>query len=74
MVAGRKVARLGNELEYTQHVGRGSKHQEQTSSAQILSLKTNVKDMISVIEEMGNPFLDKDNDLYCLDTKIVMYP
>ena len=30
--------------------------------------------MIRVIEEMGISFLDKDNDLYCLGTKIVMYP
>ena len=28
--------------------------------------------MIRVIEEMGNPFLDKD--LYCLDTNVVMDP
>ena len=35
MVAGREVARLVNEHKYTQHVGRGSKHHEQTSSVQI---------------------------------------
>ena len=31
-------------------------------------------DMSRVIEEMRNPFLDKGNDLYCLDTKIAMDP
>ena len=35
MVSGREVARLVNELEYTQHVGRGSRHHEHTSCVQI---------------------------------------
>ena len=27
-----------------------------------------------MIEKMGNPFLDKDNDTYCLNSKVVMDP
>ena len=71
MVAGSEVTRLVNELEYTQHEGRDSKHHKQTSSAKI-EFQNNLKDMIRVIEEMENPFLDKD--LYCLDTKVITDP
>ena len=72
MVAGPEVTRLVNEFEVT-NVVRYSKHHEQTPSVQI-EFQKNVKDMIRVIEEMENPFLDKGNDLYCLDTKVVMDP
>ena len=62
MLTGPEVTRLVHEFEYTQHVGRDSKHHEQTSSVQI-EFQKNVKDMIRVIEEMENLFLDNGNDL-----------
>ena len=41
--------------KYTKLADRDSKHHEQTYSAEI-EFQKNVKDMIKVIEEMGNSF------------------
>ena len=72
MVAGSEVTRLVNELEYTRHVGRDSKHHKQTFSFQI-KFQKNEKDMIRVIEEMENPLLDKDNDSTITKSKFSLF-
>lgn len=73
MVSGPEIARIVNEFEdccsrdtTTSHV-----HHDQKPSVQKLFVQ-DVKSLISVIDDLGNPFCEKSSDLLVLDTKEMM--
>jgi hypothetical protein len=72
MVAGPEVARLLTEYEGKHStVKNGSeRHHEQIPSIQRTFL-SNVKGVLDVIEDLGNPFSETSSDLYTLDTKVL---
>ena len=49
MVASPEVTRLVNEFEYTQYVGRGGKHHEQTYSVQIEFCHLHLREKINLL-------------------------
>lgn len=69
MVAGPEIARAVREFERTYDVGRpdDTRHHEQVSSVQ-KAFARDVKSLIGVIEEMGNPFCEDSADRLVLDT------
>ena len=71
MVAGPEIARAVKEFERTYAVGRhgDTRHHEQVHSVQKAK---DVKSLIGVIEEMGNPFCEDSADLLVLDTKEIV--
>ena len=75
MVAGPEVARMVTEFEsYAADSNNGditNSHHEQHPGVQASFLK-DVKSLIAVFIEMGNPFLGKGQDLLVLDTKDIM--
>ena len=73
MVAGPEIARAVKEFERTYDVGRhgDTHHHEQVHSVQKAFAK-DVKSLIGVIEEMGNPFCEDSADLLVLDTKEIV--
>lgn len=73
MVAGPEVARMVTEFETLQahnHIN-DHRHHEQHPRVQTTFLK-DVKSLVAVIEEMGNPFLEKSEDLMVLDTRDIL--
>ncbi len=70
MVAGPEIARMVSEFEEkpeaTQHL-----HHEQHQRVQETFLKE-VKSLVVVFEDMGNPFLENSKDLMILDTRDIM--
>ena len=52
---------------------RGYKHHEQTKSTQT-AFVNNLNNMISVIDELGNPFKDDSFDILSIYSKFVMMP
>ena len=70
MVAGPEIARMVSELEEkpeaSQHL-----HHEQHRRVQETFLKE-VKSVVAVFENMGNPFLENSEDLMVLDTRDIM--
>jgi len=71
MVAGPEVARVIGEFEMAQehHGGKAQTlHHDQTESIQ-KSFDKDVRSLVSVIEELGNPFLEETTDIVVLDTK-----
>ena len=73
MVTGGEIARAVTEFERTYDVGRpdDTRHHEQVPSIQE-AFARDVKSLISVIEEMGNPFCEDSADLLVLDTKAIV--
>ena len=73
MVAGPEVARLISEYEdkFSIHQESSPLHHEQIPSVQKKFL-SNVKSIIEIIDDIGNPFSESSTDLYSLDTKAVM--
>ncbi|KAK3083940.1 hypothetical protein FSP39_005667 [Pinctada imbricata] len=78
MVSGPEMARLVNEFELSQEVTKTrqkdcpiSKHHEQTKSIQN-TFMTNVKSLLDVYTEFGNPFLETTTDLVVLDTRDII--
>ena len=75
MVAGPEVVRMISEFEAS--IIKGAKlsqqHHEQTRSSQALCVQQ-VQNLVEVVEEMGNPFLEGTQDLLRLDTMYVMDP
>ena len=71
-VAGPEMARMISEFELAMQSGRktdkDTRHHDQTSTTQMTFAK-NVKSMVEVIEEMGNPFTEDTKDLLKLDTR-----
>ena len=66
MVTGPEIARAVREFE-----GGGTHHYEQVPYVQKAFAK-DVKSLISVIEQMGNPFCEDSADLLALDTKEIV--
>jgi len=77
MVAGREVARVIGEFEMAQVHHHDNKvqtlHHDQTESIQ-KSFDKDVRSLVSVFEELGNPFLEETTDILVLDTKEVASP
>ena len=73
MVAGPEIARAVREFERTYDVGKpgDTRHHEQVPSVQKAFAK-DVKSLINVIEQMGNPFCEDSADLLVLDTKEIV--
>ena len=73
MVAGPEVARMVTKLESLQtntHIDK-NKHHEQHEAVQVAILEE-VKSLVGVIEEKGNPFMEQSEDLLILDTRDIM--
>ena len=71
MVAGPEVSRLIERYEAvsgSKEVKKNNRHHEQTEAAQKGFIEK-VKQLKSVIQEMGNPFMEESDDLFALDTK-----
>ena len=78
MVAGPETARVIQEFQSgstkTQKTTDSSfQHHEMSRSAQ-LSFDKEVKDLVGVFSELGNPFLEKSEDILVLDTKTIADP
>ena len=76
MIAGPEVARVIGEFENSDV--RGSRrvdthHHDQTASVQT-SFTRDVCSLVTVIEELGNPFEEESQDLLVLDTKEIADP
>ena len=73
MVAGAEIARILNEFEDQFHRQRQTdvRHHEQLPSVQ-KSFASDLNNAISSFEKLGNPFAEDSNDLYVLDTKVIM--
>lgn len=75
MVAGPEVGRMVNEFEALQSCDQitDHRHHEQHLGVQTSFLKE-VKSLVAVIEEMGNPFFEQSQDLLVLDTRDILDP
>lgn len=77
MVAGPEVVRLTSEFEASIERNKmlmfNTKHHEQNRSTQVIFAQQ-VKTLVQVIEEMGNPFLEETKDLLRLDTRDIIDP
>ena len=73
LIAGPEIARVVNEFETTflSHKADDVRHHEQVPSIQAAFAK-DVRNMLSVMDELGSPFLDDSKDLIALDTKDIM--
>ena len=73
MVTCPKVARIVMEFESLLAGTKSSdhRHHEQNPAVQATFLKE-VKYLVAVFEEMGNPFLEQSEDLLVLDTKDIL--
>ena len=70
LIAGPEIARVVNEFETTflSHKADDVHHHKQVPSIQTAFAK-DVRNMLSVMDELGNPFLEDSKDLIALDTK-----
>lgn len=73
--AGPEVVRITSEFEATilKNTTHSQQHHEQTRSFQVLFAQQ-VQNMVEVVEEMGNPFLEETKDLLKLDTRDIVDP
>lgn len=74
MVAGPEIARIITEFEeqaITQWDSAGHHHHDQQPGVQVAFLKE-VKTLVTVLEEMGNPFLEQSQDLLVIDTRDIV--
>lgn len=75
IIAGPECGRIIDEFEScfpsTQQTAASTLHHEQVPSIQ-KQFTHDVKEMVSTMQELGNPFLEDSNDLIILDTKVVM--
>lgn len=76
MVAGPEVAKAIEEFQ-DQHLNWGrqadTRHHDQTPSVQ-MSFAKDVRSLVNVIEQLGNPFEEDSMDLIVLDTKEIAGP
>ena len=76
MVAGPEVARVIEEFHDDHHHWERGKantqHHDQISSVQAAFVR-NVRSLIIVIEDLGNPFEKESTDLFVLDSKEIIY-
>ena len=70
MVAGPEMSRMVAEFE-DDSIPRSSKHHEQAKAVQTIFVKE-VKALVQVFEEIGNPFKEDSGDLLTLDTKFIV--
>lgn len=75
MISGPEIARIIAEFEagtaiITDEKIDPAKHHEETEGVQI-SFAKDVKALVCVMEEMGNPFLEQSGDLLVLDTRTI---
>ena len=78
MVAGPELVRMTTEFEASMEgrkirMDQDTRHHEQTKSSQVIFTQQ-VKRLVEVIEEMGNPFLEESTDLMRLDTRDIADP
>lgn len=73
MVARPEIARVVKEFESTFEVTKpcDKRHHEQMPSVRKASFK-DVQALISILEEMGNPFTEDSTELIVLDTKEIV--
>ena len=73
MLSGPEVARLVNKFEAGMVLDTDPKensiHHEKQTSFQV-SFNTDVKSLVTAVEEMGNAFLEEASDLFVLDSKV----
>lgn len=72
MVAGPEIARAVREFDSTYEARKpnDNRHHEQVRSVQ-KAFAEDVKNLVNVIEEMGNPFCEESDDLILLDQKLI---
>ena len=75
MVAGPAVVRMVDEFEAQQSCNQitDHRHHEKNLGVQTSFLKE-VKSLVAVIEEIGNPFLEQSQNLLVLDTRYILDP
>jgi len=74
MVAGPEIARITAEFEEQvspQSRDTGDCHHDQKRGVQT-AFQKDVRSLVAVMEEMGNPFLEDSEDLIVLDTRDIM--
>ena len=74
MVSGPEISRLLEQYQQgTENLKKSEsmKHHEESPSKQI-KFKTNVKQLVKVFNDYGNPFIDVSGELYKIDTKEVV--
>ena len=77
MVAGPEIARIITEFEeqarrpQNKEKDSGDRHQDQHPGVQA-AFQKEVKTLVTVLEEMGNPFLEESQDLLIIDTRVMM--
>ncbi|KAJ8030343.1 hypothetical protein HOLleu_26730 [Holothuria leucospilota] len=73
MVAGSEIARIVSEFEdqFQRQKQTDVRHHKQLPSVQ-KSFASDLNNAISSFEKLGNPFAEDSNDLYVLDTKVIM--
>lgn len=74
MIAGAEVARVIGEFEKSaipENRRVDTHHHDQTASVQI-SFAKDVRSLLTVIEDMGNPFEQESQDLLVLDTQTLL--
>ena len=69
MVAGPEISRMVAEFEDS--IIGSTKHHEQSTAVQTTFAKE-VKALVEVFDEIGNPFKEDNGDLLTLDTKLIM--
>lgn len=77
MVAGPEIARAIDSFEAVcldNNTGKNQvRHHEHTPSAQV-SFASEVRALVQVIEDLGNPFMEESGDLLVLDTRDIQDP
>jgi len=71
MIAGPDMARIVSECSIKQFKYPKSSHHEQTPSTQ-RRFTRNVKNVVDIFNEWGNPFTETSSDLLAVDTNLVM--
>ncbi len=73
MIAGPEIARVIGQFEVQKNRKVDTRHHDQTPAVQA-SFARDVNSLVSVIEELGNPFKEESQDLLVLDTKEITNP
>ena len=73
MIAGPEVARVIEEFGLQGNRRVNTHHHDQTASVQT-SFARDVRSLVMVMEELGNPFKEESQDLLVLDTKEIADP
>ena len=73
MISGPEMARLVNEFEanIAPEAGSESRYHHEAQKNYQVAFHQDVKSLVQVLEELGNPFEEESTDLIVLDTKVV---